>query len=203
MKQISNNDQLIFDIYRSKLLSLYINEWGQPLNRTIFKNENNVDDIEIYVFPSNSEDNVSHVVSIGIGITQNNKNHPVCCEYFFTLPDEFLKINEDDVVDYLASIAIHLTTNYSTAEVKIINEILIAPNSFSKKAILEQEALGESEELSKIEIFDNFNVVCLRWLVPIYETEANFILKYGIEEFDRIYESYDFSLVDTSRPPVI
>lgn len=196
--KFDSKESLILDIYRSQILSLYIKEWGQPENRWIFKKENDIP-LEIYFFPRKDNDSISRIATIGIGLISQFKKQKFNFEYLFVLPYDFVEKNEEIVVKYLLDIALHLSKSEAESDIRVISEINIAPNCFLQKSILVDEARGEAEELADIFIAEKFNNVALRWVIPVYKDEADFILKNGIEEFDYLESSSNLSLVDINR----
>ncbi|ENX63765.1 MULTISPECIES: suppressor of fused domain protein [Acinetobacter] len=196
--KFDSKESLILDIYRSQILSLYIREWGQPENRWIFKKENDIP-LEIYFFPRKDNDSISRIVTIGIGLISQFKKQKFNFEYLFALPYDFVEKNEEMIVKYLLDIALHLSKSEAESDIRVISEINVAPNCFLQKSILVDEARGEAEELADIFIAEKFNNVALRWVIPVYKDEADFILKNGIEEFDCLESSSNLSLVDINR----
>ena len=59
--------------------------------------------------------------------------------------------------------------------------------------------LGERQSYFQIYIAEQIGRVALKWVIPIYETEAHFILKYGIEKFDLLDQESEISLVEINR----
>lgn len=197
-----HSEKFIFDIYRSIILSSYINEWGQPSNRTVFKKLNETS-IEVYVFPPKDKNLVTRIVTIGVGLVSHNKKQMHNFEYLFTFPNSFVETHENELIEYLVDISLHLLKSEAESDIRVISNISIAPDYLSQKSILVDEARGESESLSDIYIAENFNNVSLKWVIPIYENEANFILKNGIEEFDKLDSETEISLVDIHRASLI
>lgn len=197
-----NSENFIFDIYRSITLSIYINEWGQPSNRTIFKKSNETS-IEVYVFPANDENLVTRIVTVGVGLVSHYKKQMHNFEYLFTFPNSFVETHENQLIEYLVDISLHLLKFEAESDIRVISNISITPNCLLQNSILVDEARGEAELLSNIYIAEKINNVSLKWVIPIYETEAHFILKNGIEKFDLLDQKSEISLVDINRPTLI
>ena len=43
----------------------------------------------------------------------------------------------------------------------------------------------------------------LRWLIPIFASEAQFILETGIENFELLEHHFAYSILNIARPPII
>ena len=71
------------------------------------------------------------------------------------------------------------------------------------KSILIDDARGEAEHLSCMHIAENQNPITLKWVIPIYYSEAKFILENGIDEFDILESKNELSLADITRAPVV
>lgn len=197
-----DKENFIFDIYRSIILSLYIKEWGQPSNRTVF-NKLNETPIEVYVFPSKDENLITRIVTIGVGLANHYKKQMHNFEYLFTFQNSFVETRESELISYLIDISLHLLKSEAESDIRVISNISIAPNCLLQKSILVDEARGEAELLSDIYIAEKIRNVSLKWVIPIYEAEAHFILKNGIEEFDLLDQKTEISLVDINRPALI
>ena len=85
----------------------------------------------------------------------------------------------------------------------MIDKISVAPDVLTQQAILIDEARGEAEQLSKMYISEYFGTVVLKWVIPIYPSEADFILKEGIDKFDDLDNACKWNLVETQRPPLV
>lgn len=194
---MNKEDIFAFDIYRTFILKNFIEEWGMPDNRYLSNSKDKT--IEIYIFIKN---NIFRAASIGVGFKEeNNQNF----EYLLVLPYEFIKENnnEREIVLYLLDIIIHLSGNISNSNVRVIDKIAKVPATLPEKSILIDDARGEAEHLSCIHIAENQNPITLKWVIPIYYSEARFILENGIDEFDILESKNELSLADVTRAPVV
>lgn len=197
VNNMNKEDIFSFDIYRTLILKNFIEEWGIPDNRYLSNSKDRI--IEIYIFKNK---NIFRIVSIGVGFKEeNNQNF----EYLLVLPYEFIKENnnEREMVLYLLDIIIHLVGNISNSNVRVIDKIAKVPTSLPEKSILIDDARGEAEYLSCMYIAENQNPITLKWVIPIYYSEAEFILENGIDEFDILESKNELSLVDVTRTPVV
>ena len=194
VNNMNKEDIFEFDIYRTIILKNFIEEWGMPDNRYLSNSKDKI--IEIYIFIN---DNIFRIASIGAGFKEkNNQNF----EYLLVLPCEFIKENnnEREIVLYLLDIIIHLGSNISNSNVRVIAKV---PTMLPEKSILIDDARGEAEHLSCMHIAENQNPITLKWVIPIYYSEAKFILENGIDEFDILESKNELSLADVTQAPVV
>ncbi len=197
LNNMNKEDIFAFDIYRTIILKNFIEEWGMPDNRYLSNSKDKI--IEIYIFINN---NIFRIASIGAGFKEkNNQNF----EYLLVLPCEFIKENnnEREMVLYLLDIITHLGSNISNSNVRVIDKIAKVPATLPEKSILIDDARGEAEHLSCMHIAENQNPINLKWVIPIYYSEAKFILENGIDEFDILESKNELSLADVTRAPVV
>lgn len=190
-----------FDIRRSILLGKYIDQWGLPLKRTISTKEGNFQGVEVYEFPPKN-DGVYRFVTIGLSCQTLDSGVVANWEFLFCLPDSLGSANSSLVVNYLLDIM-----GYSLrAEVDMKVGVLIpvsslAPDCWSTKAILVDEARGEAKEMSS-HCIGNQNIELL-WLIPITSSEYELIKNKGIEEFDQLEAKCGVSLLDVNRDGIV
>ena len=189
--------QLSFDIRRSILLYSYIKHWGQPSRRTISTKKGNPDRVEVYEFPP-QQDGVYRIVTIGVSSQPINNYRCANWELLFCLPETLGGANSVSVVNYLLDIMAYSLR--SDVDMKIgttIPETKFAPDPWSTRAILVDEARGEAEEMATFAIGEQN--VDLLWLVPITRKEMDYIKQNGLEAFDRLEAKSHFSLLDVNR----
>ena len=199
---MNHKDLLTFDIYRSIVLSKYIEQWGQPLERTIFTHDHFAN-IEIYSFPATSKQSIHRLVTIGAGLVHQHHTDPVNFEYCFIFGEHLNEEQEAQMVEYLMNITTHLTTHRPNNTFRLISESHLTPAFLKLPAILVDEARGECESLSELHISDQLNHSCLMWLIPLYASEAALILEQGIDAFSELEEQYEFSMIDFHRPKIV
>lgn len=199
---MNHKDLLTFDIYRSIVLSKYIEQWGQPLERTIFKHDHFAN-IEIYSFPATADQTIHHFVTLGAGLAHQHHNDPVNFEYCFILGEPFEAKFSDQMIEYLMNITAHLIRNRPNDTIRLISESQLTPDFLKLTAILVDEARGECESLSDIHVSNHLNHTCLMWLIPLYTSEAEYILKQGIDAFSELEEQYELSMIDFHRPKIV
>lgn len=190
-----------FDLRRTIILSKYMSEWGIPKSRVITRKQEDPP-IEAYLFPGGRDQKVTRFVTVGVSAQKKGGNKSVNHELLLVLPKDLGGASEDEVFNYLLDISVYVLGDGVVFGVEtLIPESQLAPKDWKQKAILIDEARGESEA------FENMHVgvqhVSLLWLVPIYSNEYHQICEHGVRSFDRYCERSDFSLVDISRPSVV
>lgn len=189
-------EEFNFDVRRSLLLSSYIKEWGVPINRTrLFKKQELV--MELYVFKGGVNDKFIRFASVGIS-GQSKKEKKINNEILLVLPVSLGGATEDEVVNYIFDLTAYLLRDDVDFRVeKMVPANSFSPDKWRQKAILIDEAKGESESLGNIHV--GVQHVKLLWLIPIYGNEYELIANEGIEVFDRCCEEAELSLVDVGR----
>ncbi len=199
----SNQDSenaLHFDIYRTIVLGHYIKHWGMPEFRRIVRNLTDQSKIEIFTFPSESDQHVYRIATVGLAEQKKPDGSKENHEFFMTLPSDLGGGEMDDVINYLADLSAHSVKNFKKSELPIVmGESKLAPCKWRTKAILIDEPRGENEDFFQISI-NKFIEVQFYWVIPIHETECKFILKNGIDAFDKLEQESDFSIADIARP---
>lgn len=189
------------DIRRTMLLSRFIAEWGQPLERTISTNKNNGCSIEVYEFRGNSNV-VSRFVTIGVSGLQTKNRGLASWELMFCLPNNLGGSKSSDIVNYLLDISVYTLRDDVTIEIgSTIPESPLAPIQWSTKAILFDEARGEPEDMSCFQIGQQ--TVELFWLIPLMGTEYQCIKEHGLELFDTAVSNTGISMLDVNRKPIV
>jgi len=191
-----------FDIRRSLLLSIYIREWGIPKSRKIVKKEGDYP-IEVYSFLSDKNAAVTRFATIGLSAQCYASNDErVGHEFFFVLGNDLGEASEDEVFDYLLDISIYSFRNFSEFSVEtIIPENKLSPKSWKLNSILVDEPRGESESFECLHIGRQH--INMLWLIPIYKKEYDYIKDMGIDNFDLLCDSSEFSVADLSRPTFV
>jgi hypothetical protein len=200
MSKKDSVDEFTFDLRRTLLLSSYIEEWGMPKTRVTTQKEGEFP-IEAYLFPGEGGQKITRISTIGLS-AQKKVGKPVNYELLFVLPNDLGGARRDEVFNYLLDISVYsLRNDVSFGCETLIAESALAPKGWSVKAILVDEARGESEEFESMHV--GAQHVALLWLVPIYRNEYYEIREHGIDSFDRYCQKSSFSLVDVSRPSVV
>jgi len=193
--------QFSYDIRRSILLAKYIHHWGQPSKRTVSIKEGMDGRVEVYEFPP-QQNGVYRIVTIGVSCQTQELGATANWELLFCLPEDLGGTNSESAVHYLLDImAYSLRADVGMKVGALIPESSLAPGSWSTKAILIDEARGEDEEMSSINIVQQ--TVDLLWMVPLTRNEYSLIKNKGIEEFDRIEAASDVSLLDVNRDGIV
>jgi hypothetical protein len=191
--------QLSQDVRRTIILSRCLNEWGMPDKRILSKKDDDV--IEFYSFPPSPKTSVWRIVSIGMSGVKETiyKNW---FELLFILDDETNKTTFEEIANFLMDLFAHsLKVNVTFEPEKTIPETPLMPTSILPKAVLLDEPRGEVEELERFIVGNQ--QVDLIWVIPIYGTEQQLIVKEGIEAFDKLQEKAAFSLSNIKRPALI
>jgi hypothetical protein len=193
--------KLSLDIKRSILLARFIEEWGQPVNRTISTEKLNNNSIEVYEF-SGREANVSRFVTIGISEHQTLQNQSIDWELLFCLPNDLGGAQNADVVNYLLDIAIYtLRPDICLGVGSIIPESRLAPLAWTTKAVLFDEARGEPEDMVSFHVGKQ-NIELL-WVIPLVQEELQHIKTQGLGSFDDVSNNCDTALIDVNRSSLV
>lgn len=192
-----------FDIRRSIVLSKYMKHWGMPEFRQVITKENVR--VELYTFPGQEDEDVTRFSTIGLSsqpIEDNSGECDCAVELLMLLPKCVVYEQEAQIKSYLFDVAAYLINTLGrTPDVgTTIPESPLAPDNWPK-ALLFDEPRGEPEELSCFQVGRQH--INLLWLIPIYGSEYKIIRERGLDEFDKIEQQRDVSLVDIRREPVI
>lgn len=190
-----------FDLRRTLILSKYVGEWGIPKSRVIARNQDEAP-IEVYWFPGEEGQKVARFATMGVSARKKAKGKFLNHELLFVLPTDLGGADEKDIFNYMLDVSVYaLRDDVDFGVETSIPESSLAPEKWKLKAVLVDEARGESEVFEKIHV--GIQHISLLWLVPIYQNEYRQIREHGIESFDRLCEKSDFSLVDISRPSLV
>jgi hypothetical protein len=197
--QENKEKTLVQDIRRTIILSRYINEWGMPEKRILSKKDDDV--IEFYSFPPTQKNLVWRIASIGMsGISQTISINSF--EFLFVIDKDIKDVFFEDICNFLMDLFAHsLRVDISFEPEKTIPETQLMPSSVFPKAILLDEPRGESQDMEKFII--GKQEVKLLWVIPIYGSEQQLIVKNGIDEFDKLQEKSKCSLSNIHRSPLI
>jgi len=190
-----------FDLRRTLILSGYMNEWGVPKGRVVIRRQNGPP-IEAYSFTGGRDSKVARFATVGVSAQKKSENKRVNHELLFVLPSDLGGSSESEVFSYLLDISVYVLKDEVDFGIEtLIPESPLAPEKWKQKAVLIDEARGESESFESMHV--GVQCVSLLWLVPIYKNEYQQIREHGIESFDHYCKQSSFSLVDTSRPSVV
>ncbi len=190
-------EQLAFDIRRSILLASYLQHWGQPLNRSISMKEGSLLGVEVYEFPAQN-DGVHRFATIGVSCQTLDSGSSANWELLFCLPPGLGGADATSVVDYQLDImAYSLRAEVDMKVGTLIPVSTLAPNAWTTKALLVDEARGEAEEMYFHSI--GRKRVELLWLVPLTGSEYDLVKSKGVDAFDRLEAESHVSLLDVNR----
>ena len=193
--------ELSIDIKRAMILGRYIDCWGQPENRTLCSKDDGLPTVEVYGFPP-KHDAVYRIATVGISNQARENGSWATWELLFCLPEDLGGANRSEVVNYLLDImAYTLRDDVSVKEGTTIPETPLAPESWTTRSILFDEARGEPEELSHFHV--GTQRVDVFWLVPLTEKERAYVREHGLDAFDEIEMKSDSSLIDVSRKSIV
>ncbi|WP_322873945.1 suppressor of fused domain protein [Acinetobacter sp. CFCC 10889] len=197
-----NQHQQIHEQYRSSLLTTYIKHWGNPNIIKTYSKDSSFK-IEILVFHDLIHRNMTRIVTFGFVNIQIEQSYNKLNEYYFILPTIFVKQDMNEYIDYLMNLGLHLSKKELACDVSIITDIQIAPLKLKQKCILDDEACLEHESFNNMYLLDQDSTVQLRWLIPIFDSEAEFILHNGVEAFEELERDFQYSLINIDRPTII
>jgi hypothetical protein len=190
-----------FDVRRSMLLGRFILAWGQPMHRRVVSRGIN-EKFEIWFFPDQYNSGVVRFVTVGASTLKTHLGARHTLEYLLTLTPNLGGASDEAVCGHLADIVVHGTTTALSDELPKVFDVKIGvPPQWRQTATLIDEPLGEPESLESLSIGED--VVSLAWVVPLFDSEYQFILKYGVDAFDDIYNASGVSFVDVARPPIL
>src|ERR1043165_2708335 len=95
--------KLLQDIRRSLILSVYIRHWEFPDQRTSSRRGDDV--IEVYSFPSQSNEKVRRFATVGISSINRQEGNPIPHELFMCLPKDLGGASIDQVVSFMLDVA--------------------------------------------------------------------------------------------------
>lgn len=201
MSNDSREKQLEADIRRTIILGAYLKHWGMPDSRITSSRQGEV--VEVYSFPPMSEGGKVHrVASVGMSGVRRADGARVSYELLLTLPRDMGQVSFEEAASFLMDVfAYSLRADVSFAEGNVIPETPLMPKHWNPRAILIDEPRGEPEELSNFQV--GGQDVHLLWVVPIYRSEYELILRDGLDDFDRRCEQSEWSLADPRRPPFV
>ncbi|MEJ8293307.1 suppressor of fused domain protein [Delftia tsuruhatensis] len=200
MKSESKKEKVLsFDIRRSIILSMYIKEWSMPEYRVILENKRNSVLIEIYYFPSVSNNSPARFASIGLSNTLRKTGQPVNAEWMLALEKGLGGESISRIFSYFSDLISHNIENIESSEPpRVLGESHLSPERWTTKAILIDELRGESDSLEHIKIGEE--TIDVLWVVPINKKELELISKNGIEVFDDYVNEISYSIIDPTRP---
>lgn len=195
-KIILTGDNVI--LYREIMLRHYSKFWGGAEFKVKTTRELDSSEIEVFYFPGNKEQ-LAHVATIGL-FFQKLSNGDFCRrEYFFTLAKDLGGESIEVVFNYMLDICAHTVTKKGELHYpSVTDETHLCPEKWKTKALLIDEARGEPEDFLEVNLPNTLQPDIL-WVVPIFQTECNFIIARGIEEFDLLCESMEQSVIDVTR----
>lgn len=199
-----NDDQFTFDVRRTMILSQYMKFWGMPEFRTCsYKKEEGISKvIEVYEFPPQENQDIYRFATIGTSVLKTEKGRIANWEFLLCVPDDFGGASRNQIKNFLLDIvAYSLQKAVTVDEGFIIPPTDLAPKEWTTRAFLFDEARGEPEELAFFEI--GKQKVNLIWVTPITEEERIFIKENSLEEFDKIVEESDYSILDVNRESMV
>lgn len=187
------------DVYRTIVLGHYIDHWGMPEYRRITRKRSGQSFFEMYSFPSTDPMQPLRIASVGIAEEIKADGEREGKEYLMVLPADMGGASLDEVFDYFADIAVHIVKNLTRSCLpRVLGPSALAPAKWGMKALLIDEATGESDDFDTVSIGGKFDVE-VQWLIPVHEAEYKFILEEGIDAFDELVQSSDQSLADVNR----
>jgi hypothetical protein len=190
-----------FDLRRTVLLGLYMRQWGMPQYRKRATDHASGDVLEVYSFPGTPDAPVHRFATVGVS-AGSGQAEEAGKELMMVLPADLAGATDDEVFDYMLDIAAYLLRTRGPVEAPFqVPESPLAPRSWKTRAVLVDEARGESEDLAEVEI--GRATVEVLWVVPIHGSEYRFIKEHGIEAFDELAEQAELSVVDVDRDPFV
>ncbi|OWA34437.1 hypothetical protein B9G55_19275 [Saccharibacillus sp. O16] len=192
--------ELEFDLRRTIILSVYLKHWGMPEWRKILFDSDEKTRIELYYFPSVSEDLPARFATIGLSACRyESSGAPIHSEWVMASERGLGGESYERLFDYLADLLVHHIRNGLGGGLpRLMPPSLLAPERWTATALLLDEPRGEDEELESFQVGDQR--VELVWALPITPNEAKRISEEGIESFDDHAEESDYSLIDPCRP---
>ena len=171
-----------------------------PEYRVILENSKNAILIEIYYFPSISQDSPARFASIGLSNTLRRNGKPVSAEWMLALENGLGGESVNRIFSYLSDLIAHNIENIENSEPpRVLDESHLAPERWTTKAVLIDELRGESDSLEQINVGDQ--TIAILWVVPISKQELDIISTCGIEAFDQYIERISYSIINPTRPP--
>lgn len=193
--------EFTYDVRRSVLLGRFIQQWGMPSVRRRFTRTKPDDLVEVYWFPEDSEGKIARVVTVGAS-AGNAKAGMSSCEFLLVLPYDLGGAAFSDVAGFLMDFVLYsrqsdvlLREGYATPDSELV------PNAWPMKSIVVSTPRGEPEEMESFHVGTHH--VNLWWLIPMYRSESDFVLRHGLAAFDSATSESDVSLVETRRPPLL
>ena len=77
-------------------------------------------------------------------------NHELGVRYLPKYSPLFFETHENELIEYLVDISLHLLKSEAESDIRVISNISITPNCLLQKSILVDEARGEAELFSDI-----------------------------------------------------
>lgn len=196
---LSGDQQATLDIRRSIILGSYIRHWGAPQKRSVFTIFDQLFSVEIYAFSCEGNFDICRFATFGMSSQKfNGKFDYFNYELLFVFSYDFCGSSYEGVLDYIRDMILHCVENGT--QLKSGSTFGVSPRApaqWKQKALLVDEPRGEAEELDVFPIGER--LVSLLWVIPIYESEADFIKKHGIERFDDIVNKKEVGITDMDR----
>ncbi len=198
-KEASQEKILDFDIRRTIILHLYMQEWSMPKYRVIMTKPEIGVYVEIYYFPSINDKTPARFTTVGLSNSIRKTGKPINTEWMLALQPDLGQESVDRILSYFCDLIAHNIENIQSSEVpRVMSESALAPENWTAKALLIDELRGESEHVEEIKIGEE--VISVLWVIPITPKEAHLILQEGIDAFDAYIEELHHSIIDPTRP---
>jgi Suppressor of fused protein (SUFU) len=194
---LKQRKDFVKDIRRSIILSKYIYYWGLPKYRLISNRGDKT--IEIYSFPPTTGTKIYRFGTVGVSSLAHINGDLVDYEFMLALPKSLGNSTEQEVFEFIMDmVACSLELNIPFQEGTMIPKTSLTPKEWKTRAILVDTPRAEAEDLETFMVGNQ--KISLYWLIPIYGDEYDFLLRNGLEIFDKLCEKSDFSLADINRP---
>ena len=194
---------LHFDVYRTIVLGHYIKFWGMPDYRTVIRKREGQNYFEIFSFPTTISGEPHRFATVGVAEQRKPDGENEGNEYFMALPSGLGGASVDEILEYITDLSTHLVVKMNRSlPPRVLGPSKLAPVAWGPKALLIDEARGESDDFQNVKVNDTLEVEIL-WMIPIHENEYRFILKEGIDAFDELDQRSDQSIADVNRSGIV
>jgi hypothetical protein len=164
--------------------------------RTISKSD---DRVTVYSF---SDENLRRFATVGAATVRKSDGRATNFELFMVLPVDLAGANLDAVASLLFDVFTYgLKDDVQLQAGYVIPPSPLVPPQWNTRALLIDEPVGEPEDIATIHI--RATHIDVWWVVPIYESEFQFIRMRGAEAFYELADAAERSLADPRRPPLV
>ena len=186
---------------KSILLSAFMRAWGSPIDRMCIQKRDNC--IEVYLFANPMGGVVNRFLTVGLSSCISDRTQsPLEKELLLVLPPDNGGATRERTFSFLLDVCVYCLRETVSCRIGLtIPPSQRAPAAWRARSFLFDEPRGEPEFLSRINCGEG--AVEVVWLVPIHEDERRLIMSHGMDLFDKLEASSQWSLADPNRPSFI